>query len=85
VVISIVSHKQLTDQYKIISAIKEAGNVKVPSNLVLLFFSMFAPKYAISCKSRWCLWICDWKFHETVIVTANDDMIMKFMNIKIYI
>jgi len=43
VVISTVSHMQLDDQYKIISAIKEAGNVKVPPNLLFLFFSMFAP------------------------------------------
>jgi len=42
VVISIVSHTQLDVQYKIISAIKEAGNVKVPPNLLFLFFNMFA-------------------------------------------
>jgi len=50
VVISLVRHTQLTDQYKIIAAIKEAGNVKVPPNL--LFFSMSVPKYALSCKPR---------------------------------
>jgi len=38
VVISIVNHTQLTDQLKVISAIKEAGNVKVHQNSKVKFY-----------------------------------------------
>lgn len=39
VVISTVGQMQLADQVKIIAAIKEAGNVKVPMNSVFCFLN----------------------------------------------